>query len=247
MLLAAMSLLICTAQYGNTASAPKAAKAKTDTQEAARTAELKGDLARIHDKNEEAVTYYLAALRINRQNASLFNKVGVVELQLHQRGYARKYFVQALKYDPQLIPALNNIGAVDLLDKKYKRAVEYFKQALAMDESNASTHLNLAEAWMGLGEVDRGMTEYARALELDADILSSSRDGVIAQVRTPEQRALISFLIAKSYMKRGNIDGALEYLRRAKEGRYPDLARVYTDQDFAALWQDPRLAKIVKR
>jgi hypothetical protein len=47
-------------------------------------------------------------------------------------------------------------------------------------------------------------------------------------------------------MKRGNIDGALDYLNRAKELHYPDLVKVYTDQDFAPLWQDPRLAKIVK-
>jgi len=100
---------------------------------------------------------------------------------------------------------------------------------------------------MGLGETDRAMTEYARALELDADILSSNHDGVIAQLSTPEQRALVSYLIAKAYAKRGNIEGALEYLRRAKEGYYPRLADVYTDQDFAALWQDPSLAKIVKR
>jgi Flp pilus assembly protein TadD len=177
----------------------------------------------------------------------LYNKVGIVELQLGQRGYARKYFVQALKLDPQFISAVNNLGAVALLDKKYKQAVDYLKQALAKDESSAPTHVNLAEAWMGLGETDRAMTEYARALELDADVLSSSQDGVIAQVRTPEQRARIAFLIAKSYMKRGNIEGALEYLRRAKEMRYPDLAKVYTDPDFTALWQDPRLAKIVKR
>jgi tetratricopeptide (TPR) repeat protein len=91
------------------------------------------------------------------------------------------------------------------------------------------------------------MTEYARALELNADILSSSQDGVIAQVRTPEQRARIAFMIAKSYMKRGNIEGALEYLRRAKDMRYPDMAQVYTDPVFTPLWNDPRLAKIIKR
>jgi tetratricopeptide (TPR) repeat protein len=243
MLLVATSLLICAAPYGRT-DIPKSAK--KDKLEAAKTAEMKGDLARVHEKYEDAVNYYLAALRVNR-NAVLYNKVGIVELQLGQRGYARKYFVQALKLDPQFISAVNNLGAVALLDKKYKQAVDYLKQALAKDESSAPTHVNLAEAWMGLGETDRAMTEYARALELDADVLSSSQDGVIAQVRTPEQRARIAFLIAKSYMKRGNIEGALEYLRRAKEMRYPDLAKVYTDPDFTALWQDPRLAKIVKR
>ena len=244
MLLLATSLLISAAPYGRTDTTKPA---KKDKQEIAKNDELKGDLARIHENNEDAVNWYLAALRINRQNALLYNKVGVVELQLGQRGYARKYFAQALKIDPQFVSAVNNLGAVAHLDKKYKPAVGYFKQARAMDELSASAHLNLAEAWMGLGETDRAMTEYARALELNADILSSSQDGVIAQVRTPEQRARIAFMIAKSYMKRGNIEGALEYLRRAKEGRYPYLAQVYTDPDFTALWQDPRLAKIVKR
>jgi tetratricopeptide (TPR) repeat protein len=133
------------------------------------------------------------------------------------------------------------------LEKKNKAAVNYFKQALAMDESNAHIHVNLAEAWLGLGEVDHAMTEYARALELDADVLSSSQDGVQAQVNTPGQSARVSYMIAKAYMKRGNVEGALDYLRRAKDLHYTELANVYADQDFSALWQDPRLAKIVKR
>jgi tetratricopeptide (TPR) repeat protein len=152
-----------------------------------------------------------------------------------------------VKYDPRNVSALNNLGAVSYLDKKYKPAVRYLKQALALDESSAPSHLNLAEAWMAMGEVDHAMTEYTRALELDADILNADSGGTIAQVTTPEQRARVSYLIAKAYAKRGNAEGALEYLRRAKEGSFPRLADVYQDQDFSALWQDPRLAKIVKR
>jgi tetratricopeptide (TPR) repeat protein len=132
------------------------------------------------------------------------------------------------------------------VDKKYKAAVDYFKQALAMDESSASTHVNLAEAWMGLKEVDRAMTEYARALELDADVLSDTQGGSQIQLSSPTQRARIDFLIAKSYAKRGNLEGALDYLNRAKDLHFPDLAKIYTDQDFAPLWKDPRLTKIAK-
>ena len=82
---------------------------------------------------------------------------------------------------------------------------------------------------------------------MDADILTSAHNGVAAQVSAPELRARVSYLIAKTYAKRGNLDGALEYLRRAKEGRYPDLAKVYSDEEFAALWQDPRLSAIIRR
>jgi tetratricopeptide (TPR) repeat protein len=220
---------------------------KTDAQDNAKKAEEKGDLARIRKDYALAASYYMTALHTNRKDAGLYNKTGIVELQMRERAVARKYFNLAIRYDPQFVAPLNNLGAIYLLDKKYKTASGYFKRALAMDETNAHTHLNLAEAWLGMGEVDHAMTEYARALELDADVLTSSPDGIQAQVTTPAQQARVFYMIAKAYMKRGNPDGALDYLARARDLHYPDLAKVYTDTDFTAIWQDPRLAKIVKR
>ena len=245
MMLAVMSLLFGVAAYAKTN--PASSAAKKDKMEAARLAEEKGDLDRLHKDYESAISHYESAARVNTKSPDLYNKMGIAELQLKERGQARKYFARAIKLNPQFFAPLNNLGVLELLDKRYKSSINYFKQALALDETNAHAHVNLAEAWMGLGNVDYAMTEYARALELDADVLSSTPEGVTAQYTTPEQRARVSFLIAKSYMKRGNLDGALEYLRRAKEGHYPDMASVYKDPVFTALWDDPRLAKIVKR
>jgi len=245
MMLAVMSLLFGVAAYAKTN--PASSAAKKDKMEAARLAEEKGDLDRLHKDYESAISHYESAARVNTKSPDLYNKMGIAELQLKERGQARKDFARAIKLNPQFFAPLNNLGVLELLDKRYKSSINYFKQALALDETNAHAHVNLAEAWMGLGNVDYAMTEYARALELDADVLSSTPEGVTAQYTTPEQRARVSFLIAKSYMKRGNLDGALEYLRRAKEGHYPDMASVYKDPVFTALWDDPRLAKIVKR
>jgi len=245
MMLAVMSLLFGVAAYAKTN--PASSAAKKDKMEAARLAEEKGDLDRLHKDYESAISHYESAARVNINSPDLYNKMGIAELQLKERGQARKYFARAIKLNPQFFAPLNNLGVLELLDKRYKSSINYFKQALALDETNAHAHVNLAEAWMGLGNVDYAMTEYARALELDADVLSTTPEGVAAQYTTPEQRARVSFLIAKSYMKRGNLDGALEYLRRAKEGHYPDMASVYKDPVFTALWDDPRLAKIVKR
>ena len=245
MILAATGLAICAVPSLRADSALDLPK--TEAQEAVKTAELKGDLARAHNDYALAVAYYQKAVHADPHNATLLNKLGISELKLGDRGPARKHFSQAVKYDPRNVSALNNLGAVSFLNKKFKPAVRYFKQALELDESSAPAHLNLAEVWMAMGEVDRAMTEYGRALELDADILAESQAGISAQITTPEQRARVSYLIAKAYAKRGNLDGALEYLRRAKNGRYADLARVYKDQEFAALWPDPRLAKIIKQ
>jgi tetratricopeptide (TPR) repeat protein len=219
----------------------------TDRLQYAKTQELKGDSARVRNNNLEAVNYYRNALKNNPQNSILLNKLGVAELQTGDRSAAKKYLNQAVKYDARNVPAWNNLGVLACIDRRYSAAVRYLKNALALQETNASAHLNMAEAWFGLGEVDRAMTEYARALELDADILTSNPAATVAHVSTPEQRARVEYTIAKAYMKRGNLEGALEYLRRAKEANYPDLKDVYKDQTFEALWEDPRLGKLVKR
>ncbi len=97
-----------------------------------------------------AVSSYQAALRLNRHNAVLYDKIGVAHLLEGQKGTARKYFLQAIRYNPTYVAAINNLGVVALLDKKYKTSINYFKQALALEESNAPIHVNLAEAWVGL-------------------------------------------------------------------------------------------------
>ncbi|MGB0064774.1 MAG: tetratricopeptide repeat protein [Terracidiphilus sp.] len=217
------------------------------TSQAARTAEEAGDQARMNREYVKAAVSYERALRFDPKNSQLWNKLGIVDLKLDDRRGAHKSFATAIKFDPRNALALNNLGALELLDHRYKIATHYLKQALALDESNASAHLNLAEAWMGQTQVDRAMTEYSRALELDPDILDSSNDGVLAQVRTPEQEARIDFLIARAYAERGNLDGALDYLSRAKTRHYPNLSEVYSEKEFASLWTDPRLQQLVKK
>lgn len=214
--------------------------------ETASAAEQKGDVARARNDYLMAVAYYQRAVRSGTPNVELYNKLGIMQLKLQDRGAARKSFQQAIKLDPHSAEALNNLGALYCLDKKYKQALKYLKQALEIDEQSAVYHVNMAEAWVGLSQIDRAMTEYARALELDPDILNATGAGVIARVQTPEQRARLDYLVAKLYARKGNIDGALDYLQRAKNEHFAELSNVYSDKEFAVLWQDPRLKKIVK-
>lgn len=251
LILAAASTLSVPAMAARADAAQSLLGANTVTaetrQQIARNYEMKGDIARARNEYGSAVNWYTLALRYDNLDISLYNKLGIAQMKVGEFDQARHSFGVAVKVDPTNVDALNNLGAVDCLQRKYKPAIRYLKQALALDESKAVTHLNLAEAWMGQKQLDRAMTEYARALELDADILTSSdNEGVFAQVQTPEQRAMVDFMIAKAYIKRGNIDGALDYLRRAKQGNFKNLATVWDDPAFAPLWKDARLAEIVK-
>ena len=243
-LLAAPPVLVRADAIEGANAPPKAEVAR----QAAKSYELKGDIARAKEEYSAAVDWYLVALRYDSQNATLYNKLGIAQLKLGQMDAARRSFSQAVKRQPDYVEALNNLGATWCLERKYKPAVRTLKQALALDEQRAVTHLNLAESWMGMKQIDRAMTEYARAIELDADILSSAdAQGISAQIMTPEQQAVVDFLIARAYAKRGNVEGALDYLQRAKQGHYREMASVYTEPEFSVLWKDPRLTLIVKR
>jgi len=242
--IAAMSLLSCGAAYGW--RAPMRDLPNGISLETASAAEQKGDIARARSDFQSAIAYYQRALRAGGSDTNLYNKLGIAQLSLKEYGAARKSFQIAIKVDPRNSDALNNLGALMCIQKKYKSALTELRQALELDEGNASYHVNMAEAWMGTNQIDRAMNEYTRAMELDPDVFDAENGGITAQLRTPQQIALTDFLIAKLYARRGNVEGALDYLQRAKKGHYPQMSDVYVDKEFAGLWKDPRLQTIVK-
>ncbi len=91
------SLAICVAPFVRAETSLDLPK----TDEVAKSAEMKGDLERVHNNYLLAVSYYQQALRVTPRSPSLLNKLGISELKLGDRGQARKYFSQALKADPK--------------------------------------------------------------------------------------------------------------------------------------------------
>jgi len=116
-MLMAAGLLICAGPYGRTQPLPNAATA--DKLAGARMAEEKGDLARIHNDLCAAVSYYLKALRVDRQNAELYNKLGVAPTQDGRQGFCAQILCSCGELQPPVRDCTDNLGAVDCLDRKY--------------------------------------------------------------------------------------------------------------------------------
>jgi len=208
--------------------------------------EKAGDDARAQKDYEHAIQYFQEALRKDKKNAGLYNKLGMAELKSGDLRTARANFERAAKVNPKFAEALNNVGAVFFMQKNFGSAAKYFKKAVALDETRATFHVNLGAAWFSQKKVDRAITEYSRALELDPEALErSARTGVTAQITTPEERAKFYYMLAKVQAKLGNTDNCLLCLKRAKESGYHDLANVYKDEEFSRLWNDQRLHEMV--
>jgi tetratricopeptide (TPR) repeat protein len=207
--------------------------------------EKAGDAARASKDYEQAIDCFETAIRKDKKNAVLYNKLGLSQLKAGNNDAARASFEKAMKRNSKYADAVNNVGAVYFVQRNLGQATRYFKKAVALEESRPAFHVNLGAAWFGQNKLERAMTEYRRALQLDPDALARNVNaGVAAQISTSEERARYDYMMAKIYAKLGNTEECLRCLRKAKEGGYRNLANVYKDEEFLQIRQDQRLAEI---
>ncbi len=208
--------------------------------------EKAADAYRAQKDYEHAIQYFREALRRDKNNAVLYNKVGMTELKNGDLRGARFDFEKAVKLNKKYADALNNLGVVYYADRNWNLAAKYLKRAVALEETRATFHLNLGAVWFSQKKMDRAIAEYSRALELDPQVLiQSARAGITAQVASPEERANFYYLLAKIQAQRGDVDECLVCLKKAKESGHHNLGNVYKDEAFKPVWSDARLAEIV--
>ncbi|MGC2197374.1 MAG: tetratricopeptide repeat protein [Terriglobales bacterium] len=244
-ILVAGAVLLSTYSFGT--SEPVQTQALQDMKSMT-VAELEkaGDACRVEKDYAQAIQYFREALRKDKKNARLYNKMGLAELKNSNLDGARFDFEKASKLNKKYADALNNLGAVYFIQRNFGQAAKYFKKAVALEETRPAFHVNLGAAWYSQKKMDRAINEYSRALQLDPMALeSNSRAGITAQVSSPEERAQYFYMLAKIQAKRGDMQECLVCLRKAKEIGYRNLANVYKDEEFSRLWSDARLAEIV--
>jgi tetratricopeptide (TPR) repeat protein len=208
--------------------------------------EKAGDACRARKEYAEAIQYFREAVRKDKKNPVLYNKLGLAELRANDLQAARADFERATKYNSKYPEAWNNLGAVDYIHRNFGSAARYFKKAVALDETRASFHANLGNAWFSQKKIERAVREYSRALELDPEVMSRhSTVGVAAQVVSQEEQAHFYYLLAKVHAQHGDLESCLHCLKMAKEYGYRELAKVYTDEEFSKLRDDARLHELV--
>jgi tetratricopeptide (TPR) repeat protein len=208
--------------------------------------EQEADRLRAQKLYLDALDYYRAALNKHPNDSRLMNKIGITELMMQRFKEARKSFELAIRMDHHYADAYNNLGVIYYETKRYGAAVKQYQKAIAVDPSSASFFNNLGAAYFSKRSFEPAVAAYEHALELDPDVFErSSRNGVQAQLPSPEDRARYDYTVAKLFAKMGLSDQSLEYLRKAMEAGYKDLKNVYKDVEFAQLRKNPRFTELM--
>lgn len=208
--------------------------------------EKSGDELRGQKLFLDALDYYKAALTKKPEWATIYNKMGIAELQMRRYTEAKKSFERAIHIDRDYADAYNNLGVVFYEARRYGKALDKYQKAIQLRDDAASYYNNMGAAYFAKKEFERAALAYGRALQLDPDVFErTSRTGVSAQLPKPEDRARYDYVVAKLYAKMGIADRSLQYLRRAMEEGYKSIQNVYKDEEFAELRKDPRFTELM--
>ncbi len=208
--------------------------------------EKRGDELRAEKNYLDAIDYYNAATQKGSGSSSIFNKIGICQLQMQRYDEAKKSLNRAIKADRNNAVAYNNLGVVHYEQRNYGKAVKLYEKAVTLDPHAASYYRNLGVAYFSKKAFDKATLNYSKALELDPDIFERlSRAGVQAQIPSPEDRARYDYVLAKLYARMGVAERSLRYLRKAMEDGYKDIGNVYKDAEFTELRKDPRFDQLM--
>jgi len=208
------------------------------------TTEMRGDIFMARKMYREAIDMYQQG---PHDSAVTWNKVGIAYHQMLNLDSARRQYEKAVKLNPKYSEAINNLGTYWYARKNYRRAITFYKRALVITPLSASVHSNLGTALFARKKYDDAIAEYQRALELDPEVFEHrSSAGVLLQERSVQERAKFHFYLAKTYAKTGQIERALQNMRKALEEGFREKNKFLEDDDFASVRPLPEFAALMK-
>jgi len=192
---------------------------------------------------------YEAAIKAYKEiphgSADVWNKMGIAnQLMLNWQEAARCYRA-ALKLNPRNAKVLNNLGTVYDSQKQYGDAQKMYRKALKMEPQSALIHKNLGTALLAQHKYSQGWAMYEAALALDPHIFDQNSGPRVENPTSVEQRGAMNYYMARSCVRAGMTDRAIEYLRMALNEGFTSPKKIVADSDFAILRGIPAFEELL--
>ena len=123
---------------------------------------------------ESALEAFRAAITLDPQSVRGWNNVGVTLQALERADEAMRAFDHALTLDPRYPRAHLNLARLHLARANGRRALEHARAAVQGDRS-------LDEAWLIIGDAERGARRYAEAFDAYAAAIQASPRNIAAR------------------------------------------------------------------
>jgi tetratricopeptide (TPR) repeat protein len=209
--------------------------------------ERRGDSYFARRMYEDAVIEYKKAVAIDRYNASVLNRLGLVYHQSQKLNDAERYYREAIKQNPYFLEVLNNIGTVQYARQRYDDALDQYQKALKIRPDSPTVLLNMGACLFDMKRYEEAVKATQRAVELDPKVLE--RAGGFGTLIQTSRRSdpMVSFYYARIYAAQGEKDRAISYLNRALDEGFTEFDKIKNDKVFATLAAEEGYMKLMDR
>jgi tetratricopeptide (TPR) repeat protein len=149
---------------------------------------------------EKAEQHYRQAVTINPNFADAHYNFGVLLASQGKRAEATDAFTRALTINPNFAEAQYNLGLLLLHATKLDEAMQHFQAAIESKPAYRQAHFELGRILVNKGQMEEAIQHFQQTL-------------------TPEDQETPRYLyaLAATYVRAGNREKGLEYMRRAKD------------------------------
>ena len=209
--------------------------------------ESTADVLRARRFTYDAADFYRAAIERGGDPARLFNRLGMVQLELRHPDLARAYFLRAIALQPKNAQFWNNAGAAEFVAGDSRTALHHYARAVKLDKKNAIFHANLATAYFENSDFESARKQFETAFHLDPALYQhQDGSGVQARVFSSTNHGRFCFELARVSASGHDDAAVLSWLAKSSESGYDIQAGIANDRLLEPYRNDPRVKAIVQ-
>jgi tetratricopeptide (TPR) repeat protein len=206
------------------------------------TPEQLGDALAARQRYQAAIEAYKNA---PQNSASVWNKMGIAYQMMFDLSDASRCYQTSLKLNPRNANVLNNLGTTYDSLKQYPDAERMYRRALKIEPKSALILKNLGTSQMAEHKYKQGWQSYQAALAINPHIFDDRHGPQAANPTTAQNRGAMNFYMAKSCVRAGMNERAIEYLRLALNEGFTSPKKIIADREFAALHGIPAFEQML--
>ena len=119
-------------------------------------------------QDDLAANAYRKQIEINPYDQYAYNNLGRIYLRQRKYDEAEKWFLKQIEVSPLDKYAHHNLGSTYVEWHKYEQAIPELERAGAILPDNPDPQVKLGEAYLNLGQDDKAMAAFDRALKISA-------------------------------------------------------------------------------
>jgi len=166
-------VIISEINCNNFIKAENLTKELLDIKESKEIYYLYGNILKLQNKYEEAITAYKKSIKLDETFSEAYNNLANVQKKIELIDEAYRNYEKSIKYNKRNLQAYFNLANLFRSEKKFDLAIINFKHVINIDENFVQAYSNIGQIYASLGIVMEAEKYLQLAIEKDGQHIES--------------------------------------------------------------------------